>query len=224
VSDDADSHKDKVGQKYTAGTAAACMRSLLEQWATIDQPEGNAEQHKDSLRGYSSCHLDTPSEAACSQSTYHDEAYHSQENYDTSEGDLLQGNPCPSIPVNPNLTIAALPTIESSFKNALACFKQYRKCLPRDTDLKSRLKTQRVVFSSDAEILLSDPLDSVNDHLGSSKKVCLEVTLAIRTKLEEIEDITTASTIGRVESSQDPHGSPRISALPHCPESRLQPL
>lgn len=174
VSDYADSHKDKVWQKYTAGTAAACMRSLLEQWATIDQPEGNAEQHKDSLWGYSSCHLDTPSEVASSQSIYHDEAYHSQENYDTSEGDLLQ----------------ALPTIESSFKNALAYFKQYRKYLPRDADLKSTLKTQRVVFSSNAEILSSDPSGSVNDHLGSSKKVCLEVILAIRTKLEEIEDIT----------------------------------
>lgn len=36
VSDYADSHKDKVWQRYAAGTAAACARSLLEQWSTTD--------------------------------------------------------------------------------------------------------------------------------------------------------------------------------------------
>ncbi|CAI7666005.1 unnamed protein product [Penicillium viridicatum] len=38
VCDYADSHKDKTWQRYTAATAAACMRSLLEQWANVDQP------------------------------------------------------------------------------------------------------------------------------------------------------------------------------------------
>ncbi|KAJ5151021.1 uncharacterized protein N7482_010273 [Penicillium canariense] len=173
VCDYADSHKDKVWQKYTAGAAAACMRSLLEQWATVDQPEGS-EQRKELFHDYLPSLVDNISEAASSQSAHGDEGYHSQNNIDASDGDILQ----------------VLPTIELSFKNVLACFKQFRKHLPRDVDLRSTLKTQRVVFSSNVEMLSSDTSDSVKDFLGSSKKICLEVTLAIRTKLEEIESMT----------------------------------
>jgi hypothetical protein len=36
VCDYADSHKNKVWQNYAAATAAACMKSLLEQWAVTD--------------------------------------------------------------------------------------------------------------------------------------------------------------------------------------------
>jgi nucleoside phosphorylase len=36
VCDYADSHKDKTWQKYAAGSAAACMKALLEQWAVTD--------------------------------------------------------------------------------------------------------------------------------------------------------------------------------------------
>lgn len=39
VCDYADSHKDKKWQTYTAGAAAACMKSLLEQWPTVDKQE-----------------------------------------------------------------------------------------------------------------------------------------------------------------------------------------
>lgn len=87
--------------------------------------------------------------------------------------------------------MVVLPNIESSFKDALACFKQYRKYLPRDTNLKSTLKTQRVIFSSNMEILSSNASGSINDHVVASTKVCLEVTLAIQTKLKEIQDVTS---------------------------------
>lgn len=95
-----------------------------------------------------------------------------------------------SNPVDPKLTVLVLPTIESSFKVTLSCFKQNRKYLPRDVDLKSTLKTQRVIFSSNVEILSLDAPDSFNNPLDSSTSVCLELSLAIRTKLEEIRDIT----------------------------------
>lgn len=95
-----------------------------------------------------------------------------------------------SNPVDPNLTVLVLPTIESSFKITLSCFKQNRKYLPRDVDLKSTLKTQRVIFSSNVEILSLYAPDSFNNPLDSSTSVCLELSLAIRTKLEEIRDIT----------------------------------
>jgi nucleoside phosphorylase len=36
VCDYADSHKDKTWQNYAAGSAAACMKALLEQWAVTD--------------------------------------------------------------------------------------------------------------------------------------------------------------------------------------------
>jgi nucleoside phosphorylase len=36
VCDYADSHKDKTWQMYAAGSAAACMKALLEQWAVTD--------------------------------------------------------------------------------------------------------------------------------------------------------------------------------------------
>ncbi|KAJ6144078.1 hypothetical protein N7471_003531 [Penicillium samsonianum] len=190
VCDYADSHKDKIWQRYTAATAAACMRSLLEQWAIIDQPKGSDRQLKGSTQGYYSSRLDTLSEVESTQSTHCDEAYQSQKNHDTRDDDLLQGNLCPSKLAGPKLTILVLPTIESSFKITLTCFKQHRKYLPRDVDLKSTLKTQRVIFSSNVEILSSDASGSLNNPLGSSKNICLELTLAIRTKLEEIDDIT----------------------------------
>ncbi|RDW79068.1 uncharacterized protein DSM5745_05920 [Aspergillus mulundensis] len=37
VSDYADSHKDKIWQSYSAGTAAACAKALLEQWSVTDR-------------------------------------------------------------------------------------------------------------------------------------------------------------------------------------------
>ncbi|KAL4897872.1 purine and uridine phosphorylase [Aspergillus ambiguus] len=175
VCDYADSHKDKVWQRYTAAAAAACMKSLLEQWAAVDQPERHDEKHKSSSHGCTASHVEMPTERASSQSTCTDEAYHSQESHDTNDTKLLQ----------------ILPSIELSFKSVISCFKHYRKYLPRDVDLKSILKTQRVVFSSNVEILTMDASGSISDHLGSSQKLCLEVTLEIQAKLKEIRNIAS---------------------------------
>ncbi|KAJ5496246.1 hypothetical protein N7463_008233 [Penicillium fimorum] len=192
VCDYADSHKDKIWQKYTAATAAACMRSLLEQWAMVDQPKGSNKQLKYPTQGYPYCRLDTLSKVESPQSACCDKE--SQKNDDTSDGDLLQ----------------VLPTIESGFRIALTCFKQNRKCLPRDVDLKSILKNQRVIFSDNVEILSSDASGSLNNHLGSSKRILLELTLAIQTKLKEIEDITRRLPVATKAKEQHRSAADRL--------------
>jgi nucleoside phosphorylase len=90
VCDYADSHKDKIWQKHTAGAAAACMRSLLEQWAAIDHAEQRRIHIKDLLDGEPEPPIKTPSEI---QSTRGDEGYHSQNSYDSSDGEITQGKP-----------------------------------------------------------------------------------------------------------------------------------
>lgn len=44
VCDYADSHKDKLWQKCSAGGAAACAKALLEQWTSIDQVNDGYDQ------------------------------------------------------------------------------------------------------------------------------------------------------------------------------------
>lgn len=88
------------------------------------------------------------------------------------------------------LIILVLPTIISSFKSTLSCFKHHRKFLPRDVDLKTTLKTQRVVFLENVEMLSSDASSTLNNQIEPSRILWLDLSLAIRTKLVEIEDIT----------------------------------
>lgn len=90
VCDYADSHKDKQWQKYTAGAAAACMISLLEQWAAIDHAEQRRIHIKDVLNGEPEPPLKTLSEI---QSTRGDEGYHSRNSYESSDGEITQDKP-----------------------------------------------------------------------------------------------------------------------------------
>jgi nucleoside phosphorylase len=187
VCDYADSHKDKSWQTYTAGRAAACMKSLLEQWAIVDQHEGTDERLWHSSQKCSP----PPSEPPTIPS---DESYHreslcgSQGKHNNSAGDLLRGILLASKLLNKKkLTIAVVPKIESSFSNALTCFKKYRKYLPRDSDLKRKLKTQLAVFSGNVELLSGDDLGSI-DH--AEWNITLEVAQAIRVKLDDIIEIT----------------------------------
>ncbi|GLI80685.1 hypothetical protein PoHVEF18_009042 [Penicillium ochrochloron] len=48
----------------------------------------------------------------------------------------------------------------------------------------------RVVFADNVKGLSSDATDCVNDHLGSSEKVCLQAALEIERKLEHIQGLT----------------------------------
>lgn len=89
VCDYADSHKDKNWQKYTAGRAAACMRSLLEQWAALDPPEGSVEQQKDSFQACS-YRLDTVSELTSPLPPI-DQGHSSPESHDSTYRNLSQG-------------------------------------------------------------------------------------------------------------------------------------
>lgn len=88
------------------------------------------------------------------------------------------------------LIATVLPAIDSGFKRVIKSFREHRKYLPRDADLKKILKTQCFIVSDYAKSLSSEDKTSINDRLGSSKSFCLEIALAIRKKLENIEDLT----------------------------------
>lgn len=91
VCDYADSHKNKIWQKYSAGAAASCMKALLEQWAVIDQFEKRHQAPQDSSQESHYPIQETASEP-CGLSTRSDEGYRSQYNPDTNNEELFQGN------------------------------------------------------------------------------------------------------------------------------------
>ncbi|KAJ9300050.1 hypothetical protein DTO271G3_2167 [Paecilomyces variotii] len=186
VSDYADSHKDKVWQKYAAGTAAACMKALLEQWATTDRSQGSEEASGQSV----SDSTYNASEVASDPRPPWEEGSVSPADQDISDPDLSQ----------------VRSTIESGFKNVLVCFKRYRKYLPQDADLKRIVKTQRVIFSSYVEIMSSDALGPPNDRLDSSTSDCMNIIRAIGTKLGEIEQITMRLPVSAKAKEQPQNG------------------
>ncbi|KAJ5809300.1 uncharacterized protein N7503_001518 [Penicillium pulvis] len=185
VCDYADSHKDKHWQKYTAGRAAACMRSLLEQWAIVDSAEESTERYKEPSQEHY-YNLDTRSEMTSPRPPPIDEGNSSPRSHDTTYGDLLQ----------------FLPAVKFGFKSALACFKVNRKHLPRDADLRSLLKTQRVIFLEILEDISSNTSEYAVHERILSNKLHLDGAQAIRTKLEEIEDITNSLPVAKKEESQ----------------------
>ncbi|KAJ5623448.1 hypothetical protein N7490_012053 [Penicillium lividum] len=166
VCDYADSHKNKIWQKHSAGAAASCMKSMLEQWAVMDQFEETHQQPPGSLQE-SICSIKETASAVCALPTRNDEGYHSQHNTDASNEELLR----------------VLPEIDSCFKCVIKSFREHRKYLPRDADLKEILKNQRFIVSDHAKVLLS------NGSIGSSRVSFLEIALGIQKKLESIEDL-----------------------------------
>lgn len=86
------------------------------------------------------------------------------------------------------LILSVLPTIAPSFKDVLSCFKKNRKHLPRDSDLKNTLRTQRAIFISSMDIWKSDS-EPAKGYSASSSEECFQVALAVRAKLKEIEGI-----------------------------------
>lgn len=93
VCDYADSHKDKIWQRYTAAAAAACMKSLLEQWAIVDQSKGDNRKHADFISIKSLCHPDTEvSEVESSRSAHSDAASQPQGRPGSQDDDLPKGN------------------------------------------------------------------------------------------------------------------------------------
>ncbi|KAJ5918364.1 hypothetical protein N7454_010739 [Penicillium verhagenii] len=176
VCDYADSHKDKHWQKYTSGRAAACMKSLLEQWAAIDSAEEITVTEQQSESSEALVAPPQPVNKGHPPAKGHDPPYED------------------------------LPEVKLGFKSALACFKANRKCLPRDADPKSLLKTQRVVFLETLDTISSSLSQHTNYKLDLSSKLHLEGAQAIRTKLKEIEDITNglpAVSKGKSQSTSD---------------------
>lgn len=74
--------------------------------------------------------------------------------------------------------------------------------MPRDADLKSLLKTQRVGFLESVEDTPSNAMEGANHDHKSSDKLRLDGAQAIRIKLEEIEDITKSLSFTTNETSQ----------------------
>lgn len=109
-----------------------------------------------------------------------------------------------------------LPKITSSFKDVLSCFKKNRKHLPRDSDLKSILRTQRAIFISSMEIWQSK-YGSGKCYSASSSSECFQVALAVRAKLKEIEGIAGRLPFG-VDSIISRGGAYTLKVLnmPRC--------
>lgn len=106
-----------------------------------------------------------------------------------------------------------VPAIEECFDRVLYCLRESRNNLPRDTDLRSILKTQRVILRTVIEAVLllgkvsletaqymaADPdhpmwqdkalYDRVYDSLGPSNQACLEVAHSIQQKLIRLADL-----------------------------------
>jgi hypothetical protein len=188
VCDYADSHKNKLWQKYSAGAAASCMKSLLEQWAVIGQFGEEIEQRGGFSQESHRPNSESVSEA-CTVTTRSDEGYHSQYNPETGDEELLQGKFHFQLCITKLIAIV-MQDIDYSFKCVLKSFREHRRYLPRDADLKKILKRQRFLISDHAQSLSSDHSTSVNESLGSSKPFCLEIAREINKKLEGIEDLT----------------------------------
>ncbi|GLA37513.1 hypothetical protein AnigIFM63309_004452 [Aspergillus niger] len=183
VCDYADSHKDKAWQEYAAGAAAACMKSLLEQWAAVDHPDKRHEIHKVPVQVAELCSFNNLPQTPSSNG---DEANNSQRYHEETSTDILK----------------VLSTTKPNFKSAIDCLKKCRNSLPRDTDLKRILKNQRLIMTDILEYLETDISVSVDEHLGSSKEICLQLAAEIKRKLEEIEIITNglpATTKAKVQ-------------------------
>nr|XP_001397435.2 hypothetical protein ANI_1_1438144 [Aspergillus niger CBS 513.88] len=174
----------KAWQEYAAGAAAACMKSLLEQWAAVDHLDKRHEIHKVPVQVAELCSFNNSPQTPSSNG---DEANNSQRYHEETSTDILK----------------VLSTTKSNFKSAIDCLKKYRKFLPRDTDLKRILKNQRLIMTDILEYLETDISVSVDEHLGSSKETCLQLAAEIKRKLEEIEIITNgllATTKAKVQS------------------------
>ncbi|KAJ6031412.1 hypothetical protein N7540_002144 [Penicillium herquei] len=179
VCDYADSHKNNRWQKYTAGVAAACMKSLLEQWASIDSPLELYVHLKDGVQD-SPCSIEAGSpkknhEKNLCQAFEHEETQCSQRPLEQNKynDDLLE----------------ARSTIQFRLRTLISFCKQYRKYLPRDSDPKRILPTQKTVLLSNIENLTSKDSGSNDETLDSPRKLSLEIILAIQTKLKEIENL-----------------------------------
>ncbi|KAJ5647164.1 hypothetical protein N7490_003536 [Penicillium lividum] len=194
VSDYADSHKDKSWQRYAAGRAAACMKSLLEQWASVDRSERVIGPPEPLL-------LSEPlSEVVSPRPVPLDEGQFTND-HSTTHKNALQ----------------VLPEIEQRFKSTLAGFKVNRKYLPRDTDLRGFLKTQRVVFLGIVELIRSDPVEDMSYGDNSPEKFYLDGLLAIQTKLREIERI--CESLPDADKAKIQHGNKNVGdTLKHAVE------
>ncbi|KAL2844405.1 hypothetical protein BJX68DRAFT_269637 [Aspergillus pseudodeflectus] len=229
ASDYADSHKDKVWQNFAAGTAAACMKALLEEWTASDysyplpvpiQDLSNSSRHEDGptrvdtpflqnsngLNGkvqphFDACSYESPACGSCIRTEY------------GQTGNELT-------------LVSVFPKIDAAFQFAQECIKQYRKQLPRDINVKTTLRTQRVVFSSNVHTMVTDASklfdigpDIIKDphhpiwndtltaqglinHLGPSYSVCLEVGLAIQAKLQDLALMATTVSSNTFAVSQ----------------------
>ncbi|KAJ5758689.1 hypothetical protein N7520_005845 [Penicillium odoratum] len=143
VCDYADSHKDKIWQKCSAGGAAACVKALLEQWASVNQVNYGYDQQEN-------------------QSTMPPEQPRS-----TKPIINTAVAPSPQDFQNEEL-FKVFDKIKPSFKATIKSLREQKKSLPRDVDLKLTLKTQLKLCS--AIIAKLQSIQDITNRLPTSLK------------------------------------------------------
>ncbi|KAJ5621360.1 hypothetical protein N7528_006143 [Penicillium herquei] len=182
ICDYADSHKNKIWQKYSAGAAASCMKALLEQWAVMDQSEERYYQVPNSLQEYS-CSVQEITPEVCVPPTSNDSGSHSNHSLGARNDDILQ----------------VLLKIDSCFKRVIRLFREHRHYLPRDARLKETLKNQRFLVSDHAKALLSDEtleiqkklesIEGVTSQIPAARQAVLQTTNAVSSLKHSVQDL-----------------------------------
>ncbi|KAL2869651.1 5'-methylthioadenosine/S-adenosylhomocysteine nucleosidase family protein [Aspergillus lucknowensis] len=224
ICDYADSHKDKLWQPFAAGIAAACMKAILEQWIgrTMHTPPDVfcTSPYQRAI---------DVSEATLPNNTLINTGLTEASSQDFSEAGELGGDDDSLGAENDSTLLQDLRQVESCFKETSSALRRSRRWLPRDTDVRRILKTQRAKFRTVVETLLSHATESPDDaqnmamdydhqgwqsrtigsrvgsHLGSESGFCLEVVLEIQQKLLMVEDC--AMRLGEREEANKGHRS-----------------
>ncbi|KAL3468895.1 hypothetical protein BJX99DRAFT_242540 [Aspergillus californicus] len=215
VCDYADSHKDKLWQCFAAGSAAACMKSILEQWIGRSCFDSQGYLEPTNFKSTPSRQAEIPSE--------------NEDNLKPEEGQLLD----------------ELHRLYSDFKKTSSTLRECKRYLPRDTDVRRLLKTHRAKFLAGVEAFISQATNSPDEahnmaadcgyhgwqseeiadsayrHLGLSYSFSLKVIKEAQQKLTKIVglakrlknskeakgDEVTENTSGLLKASLDDFGS-----------------
>ncbi|KAJ0426159.1 hypothetical protein BJY00DRAFT_127026 [Aspergillus carlsbadensis] len=229
VCDYADSHKDKLWQPFAAGIAAACMKAILEEWVPNS---GCATQEALSSEPYqtSSCpppiNIRTDSLSDNRPVPTHCEGSSDQGSPEQGKlRDISQAEDHSRLS-DASALLQELHGTDDCFKQTSSVFRQCRKSLPRDTDVRRILKTQRAKFRTAVETLLSratgspddaqimatdsghkgwqieDLRDSIYSHLGSACGLGLEIVREIQQKLSLVEGLAERLYKGKGNDEQ----------------------
>ncbi|KAL2849694.1 hypothetical protein BJX68DRAFT_94769 [Aspergillus pseudodeflectus] len=230
VCDYADSHKDKLWQPFAAGIAAACMKAILEEWIPNSGCPTQEALPSEAFQA-PSCpppiNIDTdllsgnrhvPTSCGGFSGREPPEQGKSRD-VSEAEDDSWLSDAC--------ALLQELHGTDGCFKQTSLVFRQCRKSLPRDTDVRRILKTQRAKFRTTIETLLSqatgspddaqsmvvdsqhkgwqskDIRNSIYSHLGSGCELGLKIIMDIQQKLSIAEGSAKRLYKGKEINKQD---------------------